>query len=448
MSDIVVRGPDVDRSTEILTPEALAFVADLQRRFGGRRDELLAAAAPAPGRPGRGAARWTSCPRRPRSAPATGGWRRRRADLLDRRVEITGPTERKMAINALNSGAQVWLADLEDANTPHWANVVGGQVNLYDAVRRHHHAHLARGQGLRAARRTRSRRSSCGPAAGTSTSEHLLVDGAAGRRPRSSTSGSTSSTTPRELLARGSGPVLLPAQAGVATTRRSCGTTSSPTPRSALGLPHGTVRATVLIETITAAFEMEEILYALRDHVAGLNAGRWDYLFSIIKNFRDAGPTFVLPDRNAVTMTAPFMRAYTELLVATCHRRGAFAIGGMAAFIPSRRDAGRQRARASPRCATTRPARPTRRLRRLVGRAPGPRRRCARRSSTRVLGRPPATSSTGSATTSRSRPTTCSASTATPGVRIEAGPARQRQRRHRVPRTPGCPATARSPSAT
>jgi malate synthase len=321
---------------EILTPEARDFVVELQRRFRPRRDELIARRAErraqiaATGRldflPETAdvrAAEW-SVPVAP-------------ADLTDRRVEITGPTERKMAINALNSGAKVWLADLEDANTPHWANVIGGQENLYDAVRRtisfdapdgRHYALreddvalptiVMRPRGWHLDQRAMVLDDR--PFVGALVDFGLYVFHNAA-----------------ELLARGSGPYFyLPKMESHLEARLWNDVFTHA--QEALGIPHGSIRATVLIETIPAAFEMDEILYELRDHASGLNAGRWDYLFSIIKNFRDAGPAFVLPDRAAVTMTAPFMRAYTELLVATCHRRGAFAMGGMAAFIPSRRD--------------------------------------------------------------------------------------------------------------
>src|ERR671928_129229 len=227
----IVDAEPLPRQEEVLTDAALAFVAELHRRFTPRRDELLARRAERRAEiartstldflPETAAIRaddsWTVAP-----APAA---------LEDRRVEITGPTDRRMTVNALNSGARVWLADFEDASAPTWEPRLWNDVFVFA--------------------------------------------------------------------------------------------------QDYTGIPQGTIRATVLIETITAAYEMEEILYELRDHASGLNAGRWDYLFSIVKNFRDAGPLFVLPDRNAVTMTAPFMRAYTELLVATCHKRGAFAIGGV-----------------------------------------------------------------------------------------------------------------------
>jgi malate synthase len=312
---------------EILTDDAVAFVLDLNRRFAPRRDELLARRAARRGQPldflpetaEIRAAEWTVPP-----APA---------DLADRRVEITGPTERKMAINALNSGAQVWLADLEDANTPHWSNVVDGQRNLYEAIRR----------TITLETPTRRYELEGGPyptivmrPRGWHLDErHLSVDG----RPAVGALvdfGLYVFHNARELIERGSGPYLyLPKMES--HHEAALWNDVFDHAQDVLGIPRGTIRATVLIETIPAAFEMDEIIWALRPHLAGLNAGRWDYLFSIIKNFRD-DPAKILPDRSAVTMTAPFMRAYTELLVQTCHRRGAFAIGGMAAFIPSRRD--------------------------------------------------------------------------------------------------------------
>jgi malate synthase len=322
---------DFDR---ILTPEAVAFVAGLHRAFGSRRDELLAARAKRRAEAAR-TGRLDFLP--DTGAVREAGWRvaEAPADLRDRRVEITGPTERKMAINALNSGARVWLADLEDANTPHWANVIGGQGNLYDAVR---------GTiSLSTPDKEYRLRDDVRPAVivmrprGWHLDErHLTFDD----RPAVGALvdfGLYFFHNAKELLDRGSGPYFyLPKMESHLEARLWNDVFTHA--QAELGIPHGTVRATVLIETIPAAFEMEEILYELRDHASGLNAGRWDYLFSVIKYFRDAGASFVLPDRNAVTMTAPFMRAYTELLVHTCHKRGAFAMGGMAAFIPNRRD--------------------------------------------------------------------------------------------------------------
>jgi malate synthase len=335
VADLKVTGAAVDRGDEVLTPQALAFVADLQETFGSRRDELLArrverrADIASTGRldflPATKEIReadWTVAP-----APA---------DLVDRRVEITGPTERKMAINALNSGARVWLADLEDANTPHWENVVSGQVNLYDAVRRQLSYDSPEGKEYRLRDDGRLAVLVVRPRGWHFDERHIVLDG----RPVVGALvdfGLHMFHNAAELLARGSGPYFYLPKTESHLEARLWNDVFVHAQQS-LGIPASTIRATVLIETITAAFEMDEILYELRDHMSGLNAGRWDYLFSIIKNFRDAGPSFVLPDRADVTMTAPMMRAYSELLVATCHRRGAFAMGGMAAFIPSRRD--------------------------------------------------------------------------------------------------------------
>ena len=331
-----VRGPEVERAEEILTDDALAFLADLHERFADRRDELVAARRV---RRAQVARSGTLDFLAETAGVRSGDWRVAPVPpaLQDRRVEITGPTERKMAINALNSGAKVWLADLEDANTPHWANVVGGQVNLKDAVR----GTLAftSPEGKEYAVRDPEQVPVIVPRPrGWHLDErHLTIDD----RPLVGglvDFGLYFFHNARELAAQGRGPYFyLPKMESHLEARLWNDVFTHA--QQALGVEHGTIRATVLIETITAAFEMEEILYELRDHMAGLNAGRWDYLFSIIKNFRDAGPAFTLPDRNAVTMNAPMMKAYSDLLVATCHRRGAFAIGGMAAFIPSRRDA-------------------------------------------------------------------------------------------------------------
>jgi malate synthase len=332
---ITVHGPTVERQDEILTPEALALVADLQARFGPRRDELLAARA----------ARRASL-----AAGETLGFLAETRDvresdwqvpappdaLRDRRVEITGPTDRKMAINALNSGAKVWLADLEDANTPHWRNVVGGQVSLHDAVRGTISFTSVDGKEY-AVRDPRATPVILPRPRGWHLDEaHLLVDGA----PVVAAFvdfGLFMVHNAQELARQGRGPYFYLPKMESHLEARLWNDVFTHT-EQVVGLQPGTIRATVLIETITAAFEMEEILWELREHAAGLNAGRWDYLFSIIKNFRDAGPAFTLPDRNDVTMNAPMMKAYSDLLVATCHRRGAMAIGGMAAFIPSRRD--------------------------------------------------------------------------------------------------------------
>ncbi|WP_425954807.1 malate synthase A [Xylanimonas sp. McL0601] len=331
------------RDDEILTPEALEFLAMLHERFAEPQAELLAArarraAAVAGGqdpdfdpvtRPLRDAA-W----RVAGSAGAPG--------LEDRRVEITGPTDPKMTINALNSGARVWLADAEDASAPTWENVVGGQLALRDAIRGtlSHTTPEGREYRLRSERLTDLPTIVFRPRGWHLPEAHLRVQHADGTVTAASGSlvdfGLYFFHNAAELIARGRGPYFyLPKLEGYREARLWNRVFEAA--QDAIGIPRGTIRATVLIETLPAAFAMEEILFELREHAAGLNAGRWDYLFSIIKNLRTRGSSYVLPDRNQVTMTAPFMRAYTELLVATCHRRGAHAIGGMSAFIPDRR---------------------------------------------------------------------------------------------------------------
>jgi malate synthase len=327
-----VLGPPVPGTERVLTPEAVAFVARLARRFADPRRELLAARAERQRRfdagelpgflPGTAAVRegeWTVA-----SAPA---------DLDDRRVEITGPAEAKMMINALNSGAKVFMADLEDAMSPPWTNVMAAQVNLMDAVRRTleyagpdgRHYQLGDHLATLVVR----------PRGWHLEEPHLRVDG----RPVPASLldfGLHFFHNAQELIRRGSGPYYYLPKLESHLEARLWNAIFDEA-QDALDVPRGTIRATVLIETIVAAFEMHEILYELRPHAAGLNAGRWDYIFSAIKKF-GRRPEFVLPDRAQVTMSVPFMRAYTELLVQTCHRRQAHAIGGMAAFIPSRRD--------------------------------------------------------------------------------------------------------------
>ena len=335
MASLDVVAPTVPRSEEVLTPEALAFVADLDERFHDRRDELLAARRARraeiartgsldflAGTAGIREGDWTVAP----VPPA----------LRDRRVEITGPTEPKMAINALNSGARVWLADLEDANTPHWRNVVGGQLTLRDATRGRLAFTSPEGRQYAVADPGAAPLVLPRPRGWHFDEAHLTRDGRAVVAALADF-GLHAFHNARELVGQGRGPFYYLPKLESHLEARLWDEVFTHT-EATLGLAHGSIRATVLIETITAAFEMDEILHELRDHAAGLNAGRWDYLFSIIKNFRDAGPAFTLPDRNAVTMAAPMMRAYSDLLVRTCHRRGTSAIGGMAAFIPSRRD--------------------------------------------------------------------------------------------------------------
>ena len=334
---VEVTGPAGPRYEEILTPQALSLVAALQRELGPRRAELLAARVRRQAELSAGAQldflAATAAIRADRDwrvAPPAPG-------LADRRVEITGPTDQKMTINALNSGAKVWLADFEDANTPLWDNMITGQLNLRDALDRKIDFTSAEGKDYRLRPAGELATIVVRPRGWHLDEKHVLVDG-------QRVSGSLfdfalyATHCARRQLDQGKGPYFYLAKMeshGEARLWNDAFCLAQDT----LGIPRGTIRATVLIETIPAAFEMEEILYELRDHSAGLNAGRWDYLFSIIKKFRTRGPAFVLPERNSVTMTAPFMRAYTELLVATCHGRGAHAMGGMAAFIPSRRDA-------------------------------------------------------------------------------------------------------------
>ncbi|MFF1558224.1 malate synthase A [Streptomyces sp. NPDC058279] len=333
----IVDAEPLPRQDEVLTEAALAFVAELHRRFAPRRAELLARRAERRSE----IARTSSLDFLPDTAQVReGDWKVAPAPaaLNDRRVEITGPTDRKMTINALNSGAKVWLADFEDASAPTWENVVLGQLNLIDAYERRidfTDPRTGKSYALKPADRLAT--VVMRPRGWHLEERHLTIDGA----PASGSLvdfGLYFFHNAQRLIDLGKGPYFyLPKTESHLEAR--LWNDIFVFAQDYVGIPQGTVRATVLIETITAAYEMEEILYELRDHAAGLNAGRWDYLFSIVKNFRDGGEKFVLPDRNAVTMTAPFMRAYTELLVRTCHKRGAHAIGGMAAFIPSRKDA-------------------------------------------------------------------------------------------------------------
>jgi malate synthase len=333
---VQITGQVGPRYEEILTDEALRLIVALHRELGPRRAELLGARHERQRALAEGGTldflAETKTIRDDRSwrvAPPAPG-------LVDRRVEITGPTDKKMTINALNSGAKVWLADFEDANTPLWDNMIGGQLNLRDALDRE--IDFTSDEGKRYALRPDEELATIvvRPRGWHLDEKHITVDG---RR----ASGSLTdfalymTTSARRQLDKGHGPYFYLAKTEHYLEARLWNDAFS-IAQDALGIPRGTIRATVLIETIPAAFQMEEILYELREHSAGLNAGRWDYLFSVIKNFRSRGRDFVLPDRNSVAMTAPFMRAYTELLVKTCHGRGAHAIGGMAAFIPSRRD--------------------------------------------------------------------------------------------------------------
>ena len=329
---VEIRAPIEGRMAEVLTPGALAFVAKLQRVFGSAREALLHRRAERQAELDAGA--W------PDFLPETrqireGDWTVAPPprDFRKRWVEITGPAERKMVINALNCGANVFMADFEDAHTPTWRNMVEGQVNLIDAVSRTIEFRSPDGKAYRLKDEIATLMAR--PRGWHLVEKHVWVDG----RPVSGSLfdfGLYVFHDARRLLEGGSGAYFyLPKLESHREAR--LWNDVFVLAEDTLGLARGAIRATVLIETILAAFEMDEILYELREHSAGLNAGRWDYMFSLIKKFwsrRD----FVLPDRAQVTMTVPFMRAYTELLVKTCHRRGAHALGGMAAFIPSRRD--------------------------------------------------------------------------------------------------------------
>jgi malate synthase len=333
LEGVDITGPMGDRYDEILTDDALELLADLHRTFDGRRRELLQARDE---RYEQLAAGGTLGFLEQTKDIREGDWRVAppAPGLVDRRVEITGPTDKKMTVNALNSGAKVWLADFEDANTPLWENMVQGQLNLRDALDRKIDFSSAEGKAYQLAEEVAT--IVVRPRGWHLPEKHLTVDG-------EEISGSLFDFglyffhCARRQLDNGLGPYFyLPKMESHLEARLWNEVFVRAQER--LGIPQGTIRATVLIETYPAAFEMEEILYELREHSAGLNAGRWDYIFSVIKKFRTRGREFLLPDRVKVTMTVPFMRSYTELLVRTCHSRGAHAIGGMAALIPSRKD--------------------------------------------------------------------------------------------------------------
>ncbi|MGH8300370.1 MAG: malate synthase A [Steroidobacteraceae bacterium] len=323
----------MERSAEVLTPLALQLVASLHRRFNARRLELLEARARRQKELDAGALpdflRETADVR-------AGDWRVSPvpADLQDRRVEITGPVDRKMIINALNAPVRCFMADFEDSCAPSWENIVRGQVNLSDAVRRNiTHADAATGKVYRLAERTATL--IVRPRGWHLPEKHVLVNG-------EPVSGGLFDfavylANSHEALARaGTGPYFyLPKMESHLEAR--LWNDVFLTAQDALGIPRGTIKATVLIETILAAFEMDEILYELREHSAGLNCGRWDYIFSFIKKFRNRRD-FLLPDRASVTMDRHFLKSYVDLLIKTCHRRGAHAMGGMAAQIPIRDD--------------------------------------------------------------------------------------------------------------
>jgi malate synthase len=330
---IEVRAPESAEAQGIVTPEALRFLDRLARQFTPKRRDLLQRRKDVQRKLKGGALPGFLNETR---SIREGSWTVAAApsDLDDRRVEITGPVERKMMINALNSGAKVFMGDFEDALSPPWTNVIGGQANCVEAVRRTLAYESPEGKQYRLGDRLATL--VVRPRGWHLDEKHVLFEG----EPISASLfdfGLYIFHNGRELLARGSGPYFyLPKLENHLEAR--LWNQVFELAQDELGIPRGTIRATVLVETILAAFEMDEILYELREHAAGLNAGRWDYLFSMIKNFRDR-TDFLLPDRSQLTMTVPFMHAYTELLVKTCHRRGAHAIGGMAAFIPSRRDA-------------------------------------------------------------------------------------------------------------
>ena len=333
LSGVEFLTPVGERDEEILTPDAVAFIVDLQRTFNARRKSLLEARHERQKKLDAGEkpdfleetrqvreAEWTVAPL-PR-------------DILDRRVEITGPVDRKMIINALNSGAKVFMADFEDSNTPTWSNLIDGQANLRDAIRRtitHSDPATQKQYKLNDKVAVLFIR----PRGWHLAERHVLVDG----EPMSGSIfdfGLYFFHNARELLARGSGPYFyLPKMESHKEARlwndiflRA---------QEKIGLPKGSIKGTVLIETILAAFEMDEILYELREHSAGLNCGRWDYIFSFIKKF-STDPHAVLPDRAQVTMTTHFLRSYSKLAIKTCHRRDVHAMGGMSAYIPVKTD--------------------------------------------------------------------------------------------------------------
>ncbi|HET9303632.1 MAG TPA: malate synthase A [Propionibacteriaceae bacterium] len=329
-SRLSVVGTMHDRFEEILTDEALDFVCGLHGQFAGRRAELLAVRRSREDQrlPFRFLTETVEIREDPawRVAPIAPG-------LADRRCEITGPPTRKMTIGALNSGAQVWMADFEDATSPTWFNIIDGQLNLYDAIRRQ--IDFTDGDGRRHELGRDTATMMVRPRGWHLTENHLVMDG----QPIPAAFvdfGLFCFHNAQTLISNGRGPYFyLPKMESHLEARLWHDVFAWA--EDVLGIPHGTIRATCLIETLPAAFEMTEILYELREYSAGLNAGRWDYIFSFIKNFAD-DPSRVMPDRTTITMTVPFMRTYTELLVKTCHERGAHAIGGMAAFVPSGAD--------------------------------------------------------------------------------------------------------------
>jgi malate synthase len=330
---IEVRAAATPNQDRLLTSDALAFLAALQRKFGPKLERLLARRAETQRRLDAG---WKPDFQAATEPIRAADWRVAPIprDLEDRRVEITGPTDRKMVINALNSGANVYMADFEDANTPSWGNMIGGQLNLYDVVRRNitfddpetgRHYSLNDKTAVLFVR----------PRGWHLPEKHVLFNG----EPMSGALfdfGLFFFHNARELVARGTGPYFYLPKIESHLEARLWNEVFLEA-QARLGLPSGTIRATVLIETILAAFEMDEILYELKEHSAGLNCGRWDYIYSFIKKFAE-DPGCLLPDRGALTMTTHFLRSYSLLLIKTCHRRGIHAMGGMAAQIPIRDD--------------------------------------------------------------------------------------------------------------
>ncbi|KFH43170.1 Malate synthase, glyoxysomal-like protein [Hapsidospora chrysogenum ATCC 11550] len=323
-----------DSAKKILTPEACQFLAILHRSFEPTRRELLFKrqlrqrrwdAGETPDflpetKVVRDDPHWRGAP------PAPG--------LVDRRVEITGPTDRKMVVNALNSDVRCYMADFEDSSTPTWSNMIQGQINLYDAIRRQ--VDFKIGEKEYKLRTDRPLPTLLARTRGWHLTEgHFLVDG----QPMSGALfdfGLYFFHNAKELVSRGAGPYFyLPKMESHLEARLWNDVFNAA--QDFIGMPRGTIRGTVLIETITAVFEMDEIIYELRDHIGGLNCGRWDYIFTFVKIFRNR-PDMILPDRGDVTMTVPFMEAYVKLLVSTCHRRGVHAMGGMAAVIPIKND--------------------------------------------------------------------------------------------------------------
>jgi malate synthase len=324
--------PETD---EVLTPEALAFILEISAKFQPRLSALLGERNVRRERISKHGIHgndsineeirnqdWQVAPHPPQ--------------LLDRRVEITGPAEAKMAINALNSGAKVWLADLEDSSTPHWKNVINSQIVLKKVSAHTLSFENENGKEYRLNDLAETAQTIVRPR-GLHMLERNVQVGGVPLPAAFFDAGLYLFHNHKQLALQGKAPFLyLPKLESEIEAR--LWNDFFVEAQANLGIPYGTIRSTVLIETITAAFKMEEILFELKDHVSGLNAGRWDYLFSIIKTFRDAGKEFILPDRDQVTMDAPFMKTYAQAMVHTCHKRGAMAIGGMAAFIPIKSD--------------------------------------------------------------------------------------------------------------